>query len=113
MLIFHLYGELPPSLPIVTIFGKFSGLADVIKSAKIQNDRSRGFLFGGYLKMACSHRKFKSSLTLSLPWYELRLTQNLILLCCIIRVSSILNVAAKWSLDNIDMASVVRTFPGC
>jgi hypothetical protein len=43
MLIFHLYGEPPLAHPIVTIFGMFSGLADVINCAKFQNDRSRGF----------------------------------------------------------------------
>jgi hypothetical protein len=36
-----------PSQPIVTIFGTFSGLADVINCAKFQNDRSRGFCWVG------------------------------------------------------------------
>jgi hypothetical protein len=35
------------SHPIVTIFGMFSGLADVINCAKFQNDRSRGFCWVG------------------------------------------------------------------
>jgi hypothetical protein len=43
MLIFHLYGASSPTHPIVTIFGMFSGLTDVINCAKFQNDRSRGF----------------------------------------------------------------------
>jgi hypothetical protein len=32
-----------PSHLIVTIFGMFSGLADIINCAKFQNDRSRGY----------------------------------------------------------------------
>jgi hypothetical protein len=47
MLIFHLYGEPPPAHSIVTIFGMFSGLADVINCAKLQNDWSRGFCWVG------------------------------------------------------------------
>jgi hypothetical protein len=53
-----------PSQPIVTIFGRCSGLADVINCAKFQNHWSR--CFSGGLKMACSHRKGKSFLTLCL-----------------------------------------------
>jgi hypothetical protein len=47
MLIFHLYEELLSNQPIVTIFGKFSGLADVIICVKFQNDRSKGFRSAG------------------------------------------------------------------
>jgi hypothetical protein len=37
---FHLYGDRPaPRQPIVTIFVKFSGVANVIKYAKFQNNR--------------------------------------------------------------------------
>jgi hypothetical protein len=36
-----------PTHPIVTIFGMFSGLADIINCAKFQNDRSRGFCWVG------------------------------------------------------------------
>jgi hypothetical protein len=51
-----------PSQPIVTIFGKFGGLADIIKYAKLHNDRSRGLiLLGGCLKIMCFHRKAKPS----------------------------------------------------
>jgi hypothetical protein len=62
MLIFHLYGDAAPTHPIVTIFGMFSGLADVINCAKFQNDRSRGFCSVGAI-LRHPPNKAKSSLT--------------------------------------------------
>jgi hypothetical protein len=44
MLIFQLIWGAAPSQPIVTVFGTFSGLADIINCAKFQNDRSRGLV---------------------------------------------------------------------
>jgi hypothetical protein len=46
MLIFHLYGEPPLIHPLVTIFGMFSGLADVMNCAKISERSVKRFWLG-------------------------------------------------------------------
>jgi hypothetical protein len=53
------------SSPILAVFGKFGGLADVINCANFHNDQSKGFRSEGAQKLR-SHRKAKSSLTLCL-----------------------------------------------
>jgi hypothetical protein len=62
-----LYAYIPPmcgvapSQPIVIMFDKFNGLANLIKCAKFQNDRSRGFRSAGTRKWHVPmHRKTKS-----------------------------------------------------
>jgi hypothetical protein len=70
--------EAASSQPIVIIFGMFSDLAVIINCAKFQNDRSKGFLSGGCLKMAWSHRQANSSVTLCLALTRLHVIIRLL-----------------------------------